>query len=270
MAAFFAQAASAQDHGHLEVGATGKNQGDKLIWINGPDFVASSGYVKTLLTPTNPKYAGFLDGNVTLVAAHYTNALGEEILNAPAPGSFIIAEVASVSGPEGGSFGVWDTNSSTGNPTFSVPVGSSPNGVRWSLSDGSLGAGQPGGDPFGHLHGRRLTVSKPGIYKVGFRAYDISTNGADGAPIHAPSDVLEVYFQGLYTIKDILRTNGESHISVGTLTGSKFILQASTNLSEPAGWVDVGEVTGNDYFQTITDPAGDPHRVYRVEVEKLP
>lgn len=258
--------AQAQDHGHLNIGAAGHAQGSKLTWANGADFVDTSGYVKTFLTPVNVKYIGFLDGNITLTALHHTNALGVVDITAPAPGSFIIGQIVSVTGPEGGAFGFWDTNSTAGNPSLTIPVGTTPADAKFTVSDGALGAGQPGGDPFGHIHGRRLTVTKPGIYKVGFRAIDISTNGEGGGPIHTPSDVIYVSFQGLYNIKDIAWAAGQSSVTVGTLIGSTFELQYKTGAAGTE-WFPVGQADGNDHFQTITDEtAADPSRIYRVEV----
>jgi len=256
-----------QDHGHLDVGAVGKNQGDKLTWVAGPDFVETSGYVKTFLTPTNPKYAGFFDGNITLTALHHTNALGEPNPAGPAPGAFVVGEIVSVTGPEGGSFGFWDTNSTAGNPSFSIPVGTSPTNVRFDVSEARLGAGQPGADPYGHVHGRRMSVTKPGIYTVGFRAVDTSTSGSAGGPIHAPSDVLKITFQAGFNIRDIAWANGVSTVRVGTAIGSNFTLQSSTNLNEANQWVDVSASAGNDHFQSmIDDGATNAARFYRVIV----
>src|SRR4051812_19056583 len=97
------------DHGHLNIGAAGRNQGDKLTWDNGGDFAESSGYVKTLFLNTNTtaKYLGFYDGNITLTALHNTNAFGEIIAGGPATGSLIDAQIVSVVGPAGGAFGFW-------------------------------------------------------------------------------------------------------------------------------------------------------------------
>src|SRR4051812_21555944 len=101
----------AQDHGHLNVGAAGQSQGDKLIWSNGADFSASGAYVKTLLIATAQKYLGFFDGNITLTALHSIDAFGDPVVGGPAPGAFLVAEIISVAGPDGGAFGFWETNS---------------------------------------------------------------------------------------------------------------------------------------------------------------
>jgi hypothetical protein len=260
----------AQDHGHLNVGAAGRNQGDMLIWSNGADFTASGPYVKTFLVSTAQKYLGFFDGNITLTALHSVDAFGDPVVGGPAPGAFLVAEIVSVAGPDGASFGFWETNSVAGTPTFSIPTGTTPTGARFELSEAALGAGAPGGDAFGHIHGRRFTVTKPGIYTVGFRAFDLSTNGVNGGPIHAPSDVLLVNFQANYNIKSISWANGVAQITVGTAVGSLFTLQSNTNLANADLWTDVTQVVGNDTFQIMSDDAaGNGPKFYRVRAEAM-
>lgn len=184
-----AQVAQAQ-HGHLEVGAAGQNQNDKLIWQNGAAFASDSGYVKELLA-SDPagRYAGYYDGGITVVA----NPTAEE---GAALGAFIRALVVSVEGPAGGSFGFWENPEEGGSttPTFIVPSGTSNGTFGFDLSDASAGAGLPGKDAAGHLHGRRFTVNLPGEYIVGFKAVDTSKNGVGGGAIHADSDILYIKF----------------------------------------------------------------------------
>src|SRR4026208_1564028 len=91
--------------------------------------------------------------------------------------------------PSGGAFGFWDAGSTA--PTESVQLGeTSTNLFRLTEADGS-----PGTDPYGHIHGRRMSATRPGIYAIGFQVFDTSINGVNGGPIHRPSDVLPVVFQ---------------------------------------------------------------------------
>jgi hypothetical protein len=261
--------AHSQDHGHLNIGASSWDQGSKLTFANGGDFLQSIGYVKTLGIPTNPKYAGFYDGNITLTALSYTNGLGEAVPGSPAPGSLIEAQIVSVSGPEGGAFNFWDADSTAGNPTFTIPTGSAPANAKFIVSEVALGAGSPGGDPFGHIHGRRLSATKPGIYTVEFRAFDISTNGVNGGPIHAPSDPIKIDFQADYNIKSITWTENVAQVTIGTRAGYSFTVQSNTNIADTAKWTDVNTVTGNDLFQTIADGTAEPVKFYRVQVSAI-
>src|SRR5262245_41154917 len=153
--AFCSANSRAQDHGHLNVGATAQTAGAKLTFDNAADF--EQPYVKTLTFTNAGKFANLFQGNITLTVLHSTNAFGEPIPGAPAPGAFILAEIVAVQGPEGGQFQFWETNSTT-TPAISIPTGTTDAGFKFEISEKDLGAGEPGGDPFGHIHGRRFTV----------------------------------------------------------------------------------------------------------------
>lgn len=188
--------ASAQ-HGHLNAGAVGQNQGDRLSFVNGDIFAASSGYVKELPLATSGTYAGYYEGGITLTALPGTVANGGPAAGAAAAGSFLMVGITSVQGPAGGSFSLWEEGATT--PTLSYSVGydvTSPTSLV-ALSDASAGAGILGGDPYGHLHGRRFTATEPGLYTVEFRLFDTSVNGAGGAPIHTPSAELPIQFNAV-------------------------------------------------------------------------
>jgi hypothetical protein len=245
-----AAAVSAQDHGHLNVGASGA----KLRWDNGPVFDPASGYVKTLTFTNAGKYAAFYQGNITLTAMHARNPFGEIDPNAPKPGSFIEAEIVSVQGPEGGAFAFWDVTSTAGNPTVSIPAGTTNAGFRFALSEASLGAGEPDGDPYGHIHGRRFTVTKPGLYTVGFRAHDTSSNGADGGPIHTSSDIQLIQFQGGVVLARLEQSETTITITLGAMAGHDWQLQATDSLPS-ANWQEVGApVRGEDKLTLIEIP----------------
>ncbi len=184
-------------HGHLNAGAVGQNQGDRLAFVNGDVFAASSGYVKELPLASSGTYAGYHEGGITLTALPGTVDNGGPAAGVAAAGSFILAGITSVSGPAGGSFALWEGGATT--PTFSYSVGydvSTPTSL-WALSDASTGAGAVGGDPYGHLHGRRFTATEPGLYTVEFKLFDTSINGAGGGPIHTPSEDLTIAFHAV-------------------------------------------------------------------------
>lgn len=192
MAAGMTWTASAQ-HGHLNAGAVGQNQGDKLSFANGSIFAAESGYVKDLTAQSSGTYSGFYRGSITLTSLAGTVANGGPAAGAAAPGSFLQARISSVEGPAGGYFSYWEEGATV--PTFSYASGTTGATGTYALSDASIGAGTAGADPFGHLHGRSFTVSAPGTYTVGFSVVDTSNNGLGGGPIHAESDTLYIKFQ---------------------------------------------------------------------------
>jgi hypothetical protein len=177
-------------HGHLNAGAAGQNQNDQLVWDNGADFAVGSGYVQEMLFATSGRYAGLFNSGPTFTALSLTNAGG------PAAGSFLTAEIVSLTGPAGGQFAFWEGEDLGGgsSPLFSILTGGTALSYQFALSDASLGAGIAGQDPFGHIHGRRFTTTAEGLYTVGFRVLDTSVNGTGGGPIHQVSDVLYINF----------------------------------------------------------------------------
>jgi hypothetical protein len=256
--------ARGQVHGHLNAGAYGTSQGDQLYFVNGPDFVESSGYVKTLTYTGAGRFAGYFQGNITLTALARTPEHGGPEPNAPALGSFLQYTIALLEGPPGGQFGFWE-NLST-NPTLSLLPGESPtNLVRLTEADGS-----PGSDPYGHIHGRRFTATKSGIYKVAFRVYDTSTNGVGGGPIHTPSDSLAVYFQAGINIASMSQTGGVATVRYGSITNAAFTLEYTTNVTDGIWLPAAGPQFGNELFQELQDTsATNGMRFYRIVSEPV-
>ncbi|HAB17623.1 MAG TPA: PEP-CTERM sorting domain-containing protein [Verrucomicrobiota bacterium] len=190
-------------HGHLNAGALGTNQGDALMFVNGADFAASSGYVKVLNPALTGPYAGYFEGGITPTAVHSlsgTDGNGIPYVanpNGAALGSFLEMAIVSVEGPAGGGFQFWEDEAEV--PTLSYSVGYSTTAPTdlIVLSDASSGAGTPGGDPYGHLHGRRFSTSTEGSYTVGFQLFDTSANGVGGGPLQSPSDILYIRFDAV-------------------------------------------------------------------------
>ncbi len=249
-----------QAHGHLNIGAVGTSNGDQLTFDNENIFETNTAFVMTLTYTNGGVYAGYYQGNITLAVLAQTAAHGGPVPNAPALGSQEYAQIVSVEGPEGGAFAFWDTGALT--PTISLACGATgTNSYRVSENDGS-----PGSDPYGHIHGRRFTATKPGIYLVGFRTLDRSTNGIGGGPIHTPSDVLKFYFQAGVNIKSVTTSESGDTINFGAPAGKTCTVQSLSSLTS-TNWTDVETVTGADAFQTIVDPAATTQKFYRVKVQ---
>jgi hypothetical protein len=258
-----------QTHGHLNVGAVGTNQNDALFFANGVDFAPDSAYVKTLLYTNAGRYADYHQGNITLTALAQTAEHAGPEPGAPALGSLIQASIVSVEGPTGGQFSFWENGATT--PTYSIRVGETATNL-WRLSEND---GVPSTDPFGHIHGRRLTATKPGIYRVGFQAFDTSTNGVGGQPIHSPSEVLTVAFQAGIHVETVEPDDQEGHVHIyfGAMAGFTWQVEASTNVGPAAVWFSAGDPQiGTDTFTELLHdvPPGD-RRFYRVKgVEIVP
>ena len=250
----------AQDHGHLNVGAAGTSQNDKLIFENGAVFSTDSGYIKTLTYTNSGKYAGYYQQNITLTALPATAPYGGPAANACALGSQIYAQIVSVDGPPGGAFNFWDAGATS--PTITLPSGTTGTNIfKLSESDGSAGL-----DPYGHIHGRRFTATKPGIYTVGFRALDLCTNGAGGGPIHTPSAVLKVHFQAGVTIASVARRGSTNVVTFGSMLNATFYLESTDDLTT-TNWTQVDSLAGDDALRTLNDinPPAQP-RFYRIRV----
>lgn len=251
---------------HIFSSAIGTNQNDKLNFSNGAAFDANlSTYSFPQILRTNGLNTGYYRGDVlTFTALAGTLANGGPIPGHAAFGSRLAVQVVSVAGPAGGSFAFWegDGESDLGNVTFSVPVGET-NGTNFLVV--SENNSEPGADPYGHIHGREFTTSLPGTYTVGLRVIDLSTNGLNGGPIHAPSDILFVRFQAGVRIESIQLFTNRVTVSFRCPPGISNVLEAN-GLIAPANWQTVaGPVRGNNNLQTLseTNPPTS-NRLYRI------
>jgi hypothetical protein len=243
-----ALAVQSQDHGHINIGSTGINQNDPLIFDNAAIFETATNYVKTLTLATSGAYAGYYQGSIAFTGLAATEPHAGPVANAAALGSQLHAQLVAVTGPAGGVFSLWDTGAT--NPTISLTAGSTGTNT-WIISEND---GSPGSDPYGHIHGRRFTATKPGIYTVSFRAVDFSTNGPGGTPIHTPSAVMQVYFQAGVNIKSIKPDVEHTYITFAAPLGKSWVVEASSSVESNAVWTTIGvPVVGDDYFHEITD-----------------
>ena len=263
---------------HIYAGALGTNQGDKLYFSNGGSFDATrSDYALPQILRTNGLNAGYFRGDaLTFSALPATPLNGGPITNQSgtlnaALGARLAIQVVSVTGPPGGSLAFWegDGESDLGTITFSIPVGTS-NGANYLVI--SENTGQPGADPYGHIHGREFTTSSPGTYVVGFRVIDLSTNGVGGGPIQSPSDVLLVRFQAGLRIENVQTLSHGVEVSYRSPPGISNLLEA-TDSATPGHWMSVAPpLRGNNNLQSFTDtnaPTGN--RFYRIrQLNNLP
>lgn len=180
--------------------------------------------------------------------------------NHPRTGSWIWAEIVSVAGPSGASFGFWDegfnvvtnslaTNQPTGNPRFVI----------------SEGIDDVNDDPFGHIHGRAWTATKPGDYTVGIRFIDRSTTRPGGGSWHTPSQTYLFKFQAGPSFQPTMTRNSGGSIALtwpsqmgvwsGFQNGMVFTIQRSQSMAANQ-WQTLGTVTGTTAnTATFTDPS---------------
>ncbi|KAB2673409.1 MAG: hypothetical protein DVB31_03710 [Verrucomicrobia bacterium] len=255
LAALLAVVLPTQAHEHVAAGAASTDPGTPLLFASDDDFGAASGYVFTLETGADARYAGFYHGELIMVALPATPGFGGPDPQHAALGSRVEAVLESVTGPAGGSFGFWET---PGNDldaeelTFSAAVGETHGTHRFPVSEND---GQPGADPYGHIHGRVYSATRPGLYKVGFRFVDTSANGPGGGPIHAPSERFYLNFQAGLTIAGVAPAAGGIDVTFAATAGKTLQLETSPSIAAVPDWKPIGDaIAGDDHLHTVTAP----------------
>jgi hypothetical protein len=186
----------------------------------------------------------------------------------PHTGSWIWAEIVSVSGPDGATFGFWEENSNV--VTHSMVTNQPTGNPRFVLSEGIDDVME---DPQGHIHGRAWTADKAGDYQIGIRLIDLSTTAAGGGPWHAPSQVYVFHFSTGPAFQPVIARNPAGAVTLtwpsemgidqeGGQSGVVFTVLRSPNLSEGT-WESVGTVTGT-IADTVSfvDPSPPPGAMF--------
>jgi hypothetical protein len=266
----FAQSAQ---HAHIFAGATSQSPGSALWFVNGNlwDTNSYGGYEEApaciYMSDNLPElYPGLYQSPATFASLAATIFNAGPSPNAAALGSYIELTFVSLQGPAGASMTLWDERDDPTHPTilFLIPVGLTGGTNRINLSEGD--PTDPESDPYGHIHGRRFAVSKPGLYTLGLQLVDTSNNGPNGGPIHTPSAVTYFYFQAGLFLSDFSVTNQTARARFG-LPGSKNFVVESTTVLPSTNWITVTNIIGATHSElrwmsdtNITDRT----RFYRV------
>jgi hypothetical protein len=252
-------AAVRAQHVHINAGASNAAQDAPLVFSNGANYNTAAGY-DVYLTFTNAgSFSNLYQGaGATFTALASTLDNGGPAFGHASDGSFLQLQFVSMSGPAKGEFAVWEqdpADPSTSYPSFKMPVGTvnGTNLLALSESDGS-----PGADPYGHIHGRTFTASRPGLYKLGCRLLDTSSNGAGGGPIHTPSDTYYFYFQAGLTISSCVMNSNSFEVTFGTATSKSYYVESTSNLQTGKWTTFAGPFTGNNHLQSAATNATPP------------
>ncbi len=257
-------------HFHVTAGAASATAGSQLLFTDADQFLAESGYVAYMPKITNSLLPtiGYYHGGPT-----FTSAANDGSAESPAAaGARIGLKIVAVDGPTGGHWSFWETagNEEYGTViTFSYASGTT-NGTNVIIL--SENKGQPGVDPYGHIHGRAFTADVPGLYTVWTQLVDVSRNGPGGGPLHTPSQLYRYYFQAGTSIDGIAQTNGSTVVTFGTQLSNlarrySYYLEARSALDADSPWTTVaGPVTGNNRLQTLSESITEPQRFYRLRV----
>lgn len=254
-------------HQHINAGAVG-GAGAHLQFLNGAGFVASSGYVLLLseAARTSGPHQGWHTGSISFTALPGTVDTGGPAFGHAAAGAHLELAIRAVEGPAGGSIGFWeaDGDSEGTTLTFATPVGTVNGAGQFPLSEN---VGEPGADPYGHVHGRIFSADVPGLYRVSFQIVDTSQNGPGGGPLHPPSDLYSMWFQAGITIASVARHAGVTTLKAVTRRGGSYVVEGTRALGPEARWeVVVGPVTGTDWLDTFTHQSGEESWYYRLRI----
>jgi hypothetical protein len=252
-------------HIHVNAGASNTTQNARLYFVNGTTYDTNSRYdVFLSFTNGGPFSNRYHGAGVSFTALASTLDNGGPAFGHAANGAVLQLQFVSLSGPPGGVFGVQTQevgNPSLYLPAFSLPVGTTngTNLLRLSENDGS-----PGADPYGHIHGRTFTATKPGLYTLGCRILDTSSNGAGGGPIHTPSTLYYFYFQAGLAISSWSRQSNSFAVTFGTAAGKTYYVESNTNLSTTNWTTFAGPFTGDNRLRSATNSATAPTLFFRL------
>jgi hypothetical protein len=262
-------------HLHIVAGADSKGQNATLRFTNGATYdIYSNGGITPACFFMNSNlpalYPDLYQTDVTFTSLPGTLWTGGPALGAAAPGAFLEIVIVSAQGPVGGELGFWqDDEDTVPRLRFNIPAGTTDGTNRFPISEGVT---FPELDPYGHIHGRRFTVNKPGLYTVGLQLVDTSTAGTNAGPLHTPSPISYFYFQAGAFINSIVRTNNVPTLQFGVNSFYDYDLEFTTNLINPQ-WVGIHHIVGANHsdihYFTDTD-ATNSYRFYRLRETPQP
>ncbi len=252
-------------HVHVNAGALSPTQGAQLYFPNGYLYDTSARYDVYLAFTNAGSFSNLYQGaGVTFTALASTLDNGGPAFGHAADGAFLQLRYVSMSGPPGGEFAVWmqeAANPSSSYPMFTLPVGTNNGTNLLSLSESD---GSPGTDPYGHVHGRTFTVTQPGLYTLGCRILDTSTNGVGGGPIHVPSGLYYFYFQAGLTISSWAINSNAFSLTFSTSAGKTYYVESTLSLLQPNWSTLAGPFNGNNYLQTAETNSGSGQLFFRL------
>lgn len=275
-------------HEHFEAGVAGANPAFNPLPDTELAFVGINPETRTFHMLARPK--GFrpvqrcggyyvlneairtlLPDDAFSLTALSSGLVDEAIAGHAHPGAQIWAEIVSVAGPDGASFGFWEENRDlvADAPSISFVANSTFESYRFVLSEGPDLADE---DPQGHIHNRSWTATHPGEYRVGIRLVDLSTNRPSGQPWHKPSRIYTLRFLAGPDFQPVIsRELGGVRLTwpsrMGTRdaanhTGIVFTVLRGTSLSETA-WEPIGTTTGSTAdTATFLDPSPPPQQAF--------
>jgi hypothetical protein len=242
-------------------GAEDQTNRAPLCFLNGDQFVTNSQAVLNLRYTNAGPCSCEYECSLQTLAVPATTTCGGPFTNHAALGSHLELQLVYLSGPAQATLGFWEAGQSQ--PSFRMRTGETAGTDSIELSESQ---GNPQDDPYGRILGRHMAVSQPGLYCLGFRILDTSTNGLDGGPIHQPSPLYHVYLQAGLGVNSLIRQGPSVTALFAGEPGKSFYLERSPVLGPEAVWQTVtGPLTGTARLQTLTDTAaGESKNFFRL------
>lgn len=241
-------------------GAVAETNDAPLCFLNADQFVTNTMTVLNFHATNAGPWSSQYVCSLPMLVVPATLAHGGPVVNHARLGSKLELQLVSLVGPRGGTLQCWEPGQDQ--PAFSLPVGASSATNRIALSQNQ---GEPGADPYGFIPGRQFALSRPGLYSLGFRVVDTSTNGLAGQPIHSASERYDVYLQAGFAIACLSRDLTSTAAFFGGESGRSFYLESASALDPPVSWSTVaGPLRGTNCLQSLTDPAPGGTRFYRI------
>ncbi len=234
-------------------GAVSDAEGSSLSMLNADAFTAKSGYAVNMAEVSMGSQTSRFGCEIPMIALPATESNGGPEPGHAALGACLELELLSLDGPAGGRLSFWEPGQQE--PRFEIAAGCVNSRQRIQLSDNDA---RPGADPYGRNEGRRFTADRAGLYRLGFRVVDVSANGANGEPLHSPSEVYHVYLQAGLTANSIVR-DGTAAITkfVGT-PNANFYLERTAGFEGAGAWqVVAGPLKGMSRLQKLVDLNAD-------------
>ena len=236
-------------HIHIAAGAESAQTGSRLFFSNGYLYDTNSyGGVTPaciFMNRGDPLYPNLYQTAASFTALPATIWTGGPTPYAAEQGAYIEMILVSTEGPAGGEIALWEENEEATVTTrkFTLPSGTFNGTNRINLSEGIT---IPDPDPFGHIHGRRFTANKPGLYTLGVQLIDTSTAGPNGGPIHSPSLTNYFYLQAGLFIDSVARSNNTMRVRFGSQAFHNYYLQATSEIAG-TNWVTLAEIVGGNH-----------------------
>jgi hypothetical protein len=259
-------------HVHIYAGAVEQTPGAPLFFQNADVWDTNSygGYTQSpacmYLERNIPNlYPGLYQTATTFVSLPATIFNGGPSVYAASFGTYIELKFVSLQGPAGGVLTIWSEVDDPQHPAvlFTIPTGTANGTNRYNLSESD--PNDPSADPYGHIHGRRFTLNKPGLYILGLQLVDTSNNGPGGGPVQSPSEITYFYMQSGLFLSDLSRSNNVTTARFGLPGFTNFVFEASPT---PGGsnWVTVANIVGSDHSELrwVTETNTASRRFYRM------